>query len=214
MPIEQPTYPVHLLLAGRAVLVVGGGRVAAQKVRGLMAAEAVVTVVAPEVVEELVELDRGGSLSIEQRRYREGEASGYRYVVTATGIAEVDGAVFADAEAAGVWVNAADDPAHCTAILPAVARHGPLTVTVSTSGQSPALATWMRRQFEAELGDGYLALLEVLVEARDRLRRAGVATEGLNWQEALDSGMLELVRSGHLAEARERLQACLSSSSD
>ena len=51
--------------------------------------------------------------------------------------------------------------------------------------------------------------LELLEERRTALREDGVATEGLNWQEVLDSGMLDLVRAGRVAEARERLQACL-----
>ncbi len=213
MPVDGSTYPVHLLLAGRPVLVVGGGRVATQKVQGLLAADAAVTVVAPRVGDDLEALAAAGALALERRHYRPGEVAGYRYAVTATGIPDVDGAVFADAEVAGVWVNAADDPAHCSVILPAVARRGPITLTASTGGRSPALATWLRRRFEVELDEAYVDLLDLLATERERLRAAGRATEGLNWQGALDSGMLELVRSGHLAAARERLQACLSSSS-
>jgi siroheme synthase (precorrin-2 oxidase/ferrochelatase) len=89
-----------------------------------------------------------------------------------------------------------------------------LLVTFSTGGHSPALATWLRRRFSAEIGPEYLTVLEMLAEQRARLQRDGVPTEGLDWQAALDSGMLDLIREGHLAEAKERLEACLSSSSD
>ena len=87
-------------------------------------------------------------------------------------------------------------------------------VTVSTGGHSPALASWLRDQLGEELGPEYEILVGLLAERREALRSEGIPTEGMSWQDALDSGMLDLVRAGRVAEARERLQACLSSSSD
>jgi len=208
--IDDVLFPVHLRLAGRSCLVVGGGRVATRKARGLLECGAVVTVVAPEIS---AELDGLPGVRCERRRYRSGEVSGHRLVVAATGDADVDGEVFRDGERAGVWVNAADDPDHCSAVLPAVTRQGPIIATFSTSGRSPALASWLRRRYERELGPEHVVLLELLAGERDRLQREGRSTEGLDWQRALDSGRLELVREGNLAEAKERLEACLSSSS-
>jgi len=213
MPVDAPAYPVNLILRGRRVLVVGGGRVAAQKVRGLLDADATVHVVATEVRTELEALVDDPRLSWDVRPYRSGEVSEYRLVVTATGDPEVDGAVFADAEAADVWVNSADDPEHCTFTLPARVRRGPLLVAISTGGHSPALATWLRRRFEEELGPEYETLLGLLAEERRAVKAEGLSSEDLDWQRALDSGMLELIRAGRVTEAKERLQACLSSSS-
>ena len=62
--------------------------------------------------------------------------------------------VYADAEAAGVWANSADDLAHCWFVLPAVHRDGAVTVSVSTGGLSPALASWLRTRVASECGDG------------------------------------------------------------
>ena len=112
-----------------------------------------------------------------------------------------------------MWVNAADDPALCSFTLPSVVRRGPLLVTVATGGHSPALATWLRARLEKELGPEYEVLLQLLSEARDRLRGEGSSTEDFDWQTALDSDMLELIRTGQVQQARERLEACLSSSS-
>ena len=153
-------------------------------------------------------------MAIERRRYERGEAARYRLVVTATGDPAVDGAVYDDAEAAGVWINAADDPAHCSFTVPARIRRGPLLVTFATGGQSPALAAWLRERFEDEFGPEYEELLTLLADARADLVAQGESTERPGWKRALDSGMLEMIREGHLAEAKERLQACLSSSSD
>jgi precorrin-2 dehydrogenase/sirohydrochlorin ferrochelatase len=121
--------------------------------------------------------------------------------------------VFEDGEAAGVWVNAADDPENCSFMLPSRIRRGPLLVTFATGGASPAIASWLRRRYTDEFGPEYEVLIELLADARAELRARGISTEGPGWQQALDSGMLELIREGDLAEAKERLQACLSSSS-
>jgi precorrin-2 dehydrogenase / sirohydrochlorin ferrochelatase len=83
-----------------------------------------------------------------------------------------------------------------------VVRRGSLSVAVATDGRSPALASWLRRRLEAELGPEYDELLRLLTSERDALRSAGIATEGLPWQEALDAGMLDLVRQGRVEEAR------------
>lgn len=210
MPVDGDQYPANLILRGRSVLVVGGGKVAAGKVEGLLAGGAdTVTVVAPEVVDEI----RALPVTIEEREYRSPEAADHRLVVTATDDPEVNRQVFLDADAAGVWVNSADDPAHCTFTMPARVRRGPLLVTIATGGHSPALASWLRRRFEAEFGPEYDDLLELLSVERERLRSEGRSTEGLPWQDALDSGLLELLRSKRTAEALELLRSCLSSSS-
>ncbi len=205
-----PGYPVNLVVAGRDCLVVGGGPIAARKARGLVECGARVTVVAPELSPEIEALP---GVSVQRRPYRSGEVAEYRLAITATGDPDVDGAVFREGEEHGVWVNSADDPDHCSFTLPALVRQGALLATFSTSGQSPALASWLRRQYGDQLGPEHEVLLDLLVEQRDLLRREGRPTEGLDWQPALDSGMLDLIREGHLAEAKERLQACLSSSS-
>jgi precorrin-2 dehydrogenase/sirohydrochlorin ferrochelatase len=204
MPVEGSQYPVNLVLRGRRCLVVGGGNVATGKVRGLLAGGATeVHVVAPAVSAELAALS---GVTTEVRPYRAGEAAGYQLVVTATDDPEVNRQVFLDGEAAGTWVNSADDPANCSFTLPAVVRKGPIMVTAATGGHSPALATWLRRHVEGQLDDAWVTLAEVLAEHRGALRAAGVATEGLSWQDVLDSGMLELVRAGRLDEARHLLR--------
>lgn len=198
------SYPVNLVVEGKPVLVVGGGRVATGKVRRLVESGAQVTVVAPEISDEIASMP----VTLERRPYADGEVAGYRLAVTATGT-PVDAQVFAEGEAAGVWVNSADDPAHCSFTLPAVARRGAISVAVSTDGTSPAMASWLRARFEDELGPEYEVLLGILREQREALRSDGTPTEGLAWREALDSGLLDLVRQGRIVEARERLQACL-----
>jgi precorrin-2 dehydrogenase/sirohydrochlorin ferrochelatase len=207
MPFAEPLYPVNLSLAGRRCLVVGGGPVALSKARELVVCRAVVDVVAPEILEDFASLD---GVICHKRPYETGEVVGYRLVITATSDPAVNRQVFLEGEEAGIWVNSADDPANCAFALPARVRQGPLLVTFSTSGSSPALSTWLRRRYGPEFGPEYAVLVEILTDYRARLQAEGTSTEGLDWQGALDSGMLELIREGRLAEAKERLQACLS----
>ena len=196
-----PFYPVSLDVSGRACLVVGGGTVAAHKAGTLLGCGAEVTVIASsfsEAMEALVP-----SLHAAERRpYRQGDASSFRLVITATGIPDVDGAVYTDAEAAGIWTNSADDVAHCSFILPAVHRDGAVTVSVSTGGLSPALASWLRTRIAAEAGDGLGTLAQLLGDARANLKRAGRRSDAVDWARLLDGPLPELVRSGDLDNAR------------
>ena len=200
-------YPVSLDVRGRPVLVVGGGTVAARKASGLLECGATVTVVAPDIGPAMDEL--AALLSIERRAYASGEAAGYRLVLTATGRPEVDAAVARDAEAAGVWVNSADDRDNCTFILPSVHRDGAVSVAVSTGGTSPALASWLRRQVAHDLGEGLGPLAELLGLARQRVQSAGVSTETIDWPALLDGPFPALVAAGRMAEARALLEAAI-----
>ena len=149
MPVDEPLYPINLRLQGRRCLVVGGGTVALSKVLGLLEAGADVTVVAPEINDEIASLE---GVVVQRRTYRHGDLDGYRIAIAATGDLEVNRAVFLEGEATGVWVNAADDPENCTFTLPGRIRRGPLLVTFATGGNSPALASWLRRRYTDEFG--------------------------------------------------------------
>lgn len=213
MPVASPLYPVGLVVAGRRCLVVGGGSVAARKIAGLLACGAAVTVVAPEAHTAIGILARDGTLAaiagppldVQLRPYRPGEAAGYRLVITATGDPEVDELVHRDAEAAGVWVNCADDAGNCTFVLPAVHRDGAVTVAVATGGASPALARWLRTQVATALGPGIAILAELLDGARRRLHDHGASTEAIDWQAVLEGQLPALVRSGRIDDARRLL---------
>ena len=198
---RPPFYPVSLDVSGRSCLVVGGGRVAARKARALLDCGADVTVIAPSLSGEMDAIIPSLK-ALERRPYARGDASGFGLVVTATGLPEVDGAVYADADAAGVWVNSADDRAHSSFILPAVHRDGAVTISVSTGGLSPALASWLRTRLAAQCGDGLGTLAQLLGDARARLTRAGVRSGAVDWAKLLDGPLPELVRSGDMDNAR------------
>ncbi len=223
---RAPRYPVSLDLVGAACLVVGGGPVAARKVRGLLDAGAAVTLVALDVGPEVGALrtsggdpgpqggeTRVGSLSVETRPYRAGEAAGYRLVVAATGVPAVDAGVVADALDGGVLVNLASGRAPGTVELPAVHRAGPITLTVSTGGTSPALARWLRDRAAAALGPEIATLAALVGEARTSLQATGRTDGSVAWNQAIDR-VAPLVAEGRIEEARALLARFLGTDPD
>ena len=211
MPVDAVIYPVSLILQGRRCLVVGGGTVAERKVKGLLAAGAKVHVISPELCGELRSLVADRAITHEERPYHKGDVAGYRLVVAATGDPAINRSVYEDGETAGIWVNAADDTDSCSFYLPAVARQGVVTVAVSTAGCSPALASWLRSELAGRLPPELAEFAEFLAEARAELKAAGRSTEDVDWRPVLDWYMIDLIRKGLRAEAKERLEACLSS---
>jgi siroheme synthase-like protein len=207
-------YPVNLLVDGRRCLVVGGGRIAARKVEALLDAGAHVHVIAPELGEEIREWRDAGRLTADERAFAPDDLDGVWLATAATSDGAVNRAVFEVGQARKVWVNAADDPEHCSFTLVSVVRQGDLVLTVGTGGRSPALAAWLKDRLTAEFGPEYAVACELLSEAREALRATGRSSESPDWRRALDSGMVDLIRAGRTAEAKELLEACLSSSSD
>jgi siroheme synthase-like protein len=193
-------------MAGRRCLVVGGGPVAERKVAGLLEAGARLTVVSPAVTARLADWARAERIRLIGREYAASDLVGHSVVFVATDDGRVNADVARDARAAGVLVNAADDPAHCDFILPAVLRRGELTVAVSTGGASPALARTVRDELDAYLDrEDYAALARVAADARRTLRDRGMRAPWERWREALGGEVRELVRADSLDAARERL---------
>lgn len=159
----EALFPVFLKLAGRRVLVVGGGPVAAGKIAGLEAAGADITVVAPGIVDEI----RRSGVRIEQRPFEERDLDDVWYVVAAA-TPDVNAAVARAAEERRLFVNAVDDPPNATAYLGGVVRRGDATVAVSTGGRSPALAGLLREGIDALLPE--TAVVDRWLEEGDALK--------------------------------------------
>jgi precorrin-2 dehydrogenase/sirohydrochlorin ferrochelatase len=164
--LETPFYIACLKLTNRRCLVVGGGGIGLEKAEGLLACDASVTVVAPEICEPLHGLVEEGSVTWERRPYRADDLEGAFMVIAATNDSEVNIGVYDDAERRAMLVNVVDVPPLCNFILPAVVRTGPLAIAISTAGASPALAKRMKSQIAEEYGEPYARLAVLLNEVR------------------------------------------------
>jgi precorrin-2 dehydrogenase/sirohydrochlorin ferrochelatase len=165
--LETPLYIACLKLKDRRCLVIGGGDIGLEKVEGLLACDGDVTLIAPEAHPALQEHAAEGSIRWERRAY-EGAADleGAILAIAATDRSEVNIAVYEDAEARSMLVNVVDVPPLCNFIMPAIVRNGAVSIAISTSGASPALAKRLKREIADEFGEPYARLAELLNDIR------------------------------------------------
>src|SRR6185437_2787176 len=169
-------FPIFLKLTARPCTVIGAGKLAESKIESLLTANARVTVIAPQANDRITALADAGEIALHLREYKNGDLASQFLAVAATDNPAVNRAVFAEAEASGVLINAVDDPPFCDFYFPSVVRRGDLQIAISTAGHSPALAQQLRKEINALLpldaGD-WLAEL-------GNLRREVLAAEPLN----------------------------------
>ncbi|MEE1929104.1 uroporphyrinogen-III C-methyltransferase [Streptomyces sp. TRM 70351] len=168
---DTPAYPVGLRLAGRRVVVLGGGTVAQRRLPALVAAGADIELVAPAATPSVEAMAEAGELRWQRRAYRDGDLAGAWYALIATSDAAANAAASAEAEARRVWCVRSDDAEAATAWTPATGRSEGVTVAVLT-GRDPRRSAAVRDAVVAGLRDG------TLVAPQHRARTAGVALVG------------------------------------
>ena len=189
-------YPAFLKLGGRRVVLVGAGPVAASKLRGLLAAGADVTVVAPEWVDELA----AANVTRVEREFRPSDLDG-AWLAVAAATPAVNREVARAAEARCVFVNAVDDPPNASLYLGGVVRRAGVTFAVSTDGRAPALAGLLREGLDAVLPAGELERwLSEAARMRERWRAGKVPMEARR-PELLDALVRLYARDGNAAGA-------------
>jgi siroheme synthase-like protein len=197
-------FPINLNLVGRPVLVVGGGRIAYRKVQQILAAGGEVTVLAPEILSDF------NDLPVQQiaRAYTKGDVAAFRLVITATGNIDVDQEIYAECEELGIWVNSADDPQRCSFTLPAAFRRGPVMITVSTGGASPALASFLRSELEQLVGPEFAEVAASLAAERAQFHANGVSTEDVDWKPIIREALQQAaVECPHLMQSLTPVEA-------
>ena len=166
-------FPINLDIFGRLCIVVGGGNVAERKVRGLLACSGRVKVISPDLTDGLTAIKNAGEFVWEDRAYQEGDLKDAFLVIAATDDPDVQDRVFCETEKGNTLLNVADVPDRCNFILPAVVQRGDLSISVSTSGKSPALAKRLREEFESRIGPEYEILLNLMGELRQAVLAGG-----------------------------------------
>jgi siroheme synthase-like protein len=209
--LDTPFYIACLRLSGRRCLVVGGGDVGLEKVEGLLACDADVTLVAPDAHPELAALADEGSIRWERREYGSPDLEGCLIAIAATNDTDVNIRVFEDAERRSMLVNVVDVPPLCNFILPAIVRTGPLAVAISTAGASPALAKRMKREIAELFGEPYADLAILLNDVRG-WAKATLPTyqDRKEFFEGIVNGEpdpIELLRGGDVQAVRDLIEA-------
>jgi precorrin-2 dehydrogenase len=209
--LETPFYIACLRLTSRRCVVIGGGDVGLEKVEGLLACDAEITLVAPEAHPELVRLADEGSIRWEQREYQAADLEGCLIAIAATSDTDVNIRVFDDAERRSMLVNVVDVPPLCNFILPAIVRTGPLAIAISTAGASPALAKRMKREVSDLFGEAYADLAVLLNDARGWAKATLPTYQDRKvFFESIVNGdpdPIELLRAGDVQAVRDLIDA-------
>ncbi|MEE8413832.1 MAG: bifunctional precorrin-2 dehydrogenase/sirohydrochlorin ferrochelatase [Dehalococcoidales bacterium] len=199
---ENIYYPVSLNIRGRKCIVVGGGQVALRKVIVLLEHGANVEVISPELCPELVSLSEKGEILARTRAYREGDMKGAFVAIIATDNSEINRKIAGEAREKAVLSNVVDDAEYCDFIAPSYLRRGGISIAISTSGESPALARKIRTRLEKEFGEEYARLSSLIGRIRAEARDQNIKVSSDGWQEAIDLDLLlELLRNGQEEEA-------------
>lgn len=204
-------YPIHLDVKNRNCLVVGGGAVGNRKVNTLLMCGAGVTVVSLDPTPQLKKLAAERSIILRERAYRSADLKGMFLVIGATDDEKLNRQISKDAEQIGILCNIADRPEACNFILPSIVQRGDLVITISTSGQSPALAKHIRRKMEAQFGGEYADFLLLMGAIRKKLLSQTHEPEAHKalFNQLIDSNLIELLRTGQKREVNLVLQRIL-----
>jgi len=200
----SPYYPISLNIQGRKCLVVGGGQVALRKVKTLLEHNANVEVVSPILCPELNQLATDGAIRTIKRDYKPEDLHHAFISIVATDNVKTNERVVSEARRRGILVNVVDDPKNSDFIVPSYLKRGDVTVAVSTSARSPALARKIRSELEKNFKVEYEHLAVIADEVRSELKQQGITASSDAWQEVLSSNsLMELLKQGKNREAKE-----------
>ncbi len=204
-------YPIVVNLAGKTVVVVGGGTVATRRIESLLVQGATVTVVAPETSPVVAQWASSGHIAHIDRGYAADDINGAFMVHAATDSREVNATVTAEANARGILVCCADDPAAGSFSTPATIERGTLLIALMTGGESPSLTAVLRERLETQFGPEY----DLWVQLFGRLREAVQLIAGSEHRKAKvrtilsDPTIESLILAGQLDEAEMAARQCI-----
>ncbi len=199
-------YPISLNIRGRKCTVVGGGQVALRKVQVSLEHGADVKVISPDLCPELVSLAGNKEIAALTREYRAGDLKDAFVAIVATDSSKINQQIATEAHEHKVLVNVVDDAGNSDFIAPSSLRRGGISIAISTSGESPALARKIRTILEKEFGDEYGRLASLIGRVRAEAKEQNIRVSGDGWQEALDlEVLLELLKAGEEEKAETTL---------
>lgn len=168
---RYPYYPIFIDIEDRDVLVVGGGAVCTRKAETMLRYGARVTIVAPEVTDEISRWSDERRVTVRRKRYEESDLEGVSIVIASTDDAAVNTQIAADCRRRRIPVNVVDVTPLCEFIVPAIVEQGSIQVAISTAGKSPALARRLKEELQQFLGPEYAEVNELLGSLREEAKR-------------------------------------------
>ena len=189
-------------IKGKHCVVIGGGNVAERKVLSLLDAGAKVLVISPKLTPALKRLAVKKTIEYRHKTYEQGDLKGFFLAYSATNDPGTNKSVFNEAKKQGILLNVVDVPELCNFIVPSVVDRGDLSIAISTSGRSPAMAKKIRQQLEKEFGWEYAVFLEIMGKVRDKILTISSESDKNKkvFESIVNSPMLEWIRQGKKKE--------------
>lgn len=204
--------PIFINITNRHCVVIGGGDVATRKVATLLKANAAVCLISPTICEELFVLAQTQKINYIQASYSAAQQlQGACLVIAATDDYAVNTAVSNDAQALNIPVNVVDSPALCTFTMASIVDRSPIVIAISSEGNAPVLARYIRTKIETMLPAGYGRIAAIAGEFREQVKAKFATTQArrIFWEGVLQGPIVERILSGQDAAARLALDAAL-----
>tara|TARA_R110002074_G_scaffold114782_1_gene245395 strand:- start:22754 stop:24133 length:1380 start_codon:yes stop_codon:yes gene_type:complete len=208
--------PLFHRLTEKKCLIIGGGSVATRKARLLMEANAKVTVIAPELDEELSQLAYENKIDYIERSYKPGDTISYALVICATNEPKINAQVSKDAQQNNIPVNIVDQPELCSFIFPAIIDRSPITIAVSSAGVAPVLSRMLRAKLETLLPHNLGNLAGLAAKFRQAVKDHFVNAEQrrIFWESIFEGQVADLCYQGQDKKAEVALQERLNQTGD
>ncbi len=198
--LKNRLYPAFLVLEGKLCVVIGGGHVARRKVHALLAAGARVVVVSIELHTDLQNLLANGLIDYIHARYAAEHLTGANLIFAATNDHDVNLQVVYDAHERGLWVNVADNPENSDFYVPATIYRQDLTLAISTGGEAPIFARYVRELLEQFLSAAFGQTLEMIAQARPLILAEAKERQAQLWTSLLALHLEKVIETqGHTA---------------
>jgi precorrin-2 dehydrogenase/sirohydrochlorin ferrochelatase len=198
-----PYYPIFLDVEDRDVVIIGGGNVCARKAETMLRYGARVTIVSPELTEEIEQWARDGAVKIKRKPYDAADLDGATIVIASTDDQRVNEQIAADCRARRIPVNVVDVTPLCEFIVPAIVESGSIQIAVSTGGKSPALARTLKEDLQRMVGTEYAEVNDLLGSLRDAAKKVlPTDTDRKRFFDGIIAkGLLQMLREGRRDEA-------------
>ncbi len=202
-------YPIYLTrLHEKKTVLVGGNHEAERKIAELLEVRARLTVISPDLTDDLRAWAEEGRFEWVPRRYKEGDLEDAFLAIVAEFEGDTNERVYREAGQRGILVNVMDDIPHANFSFGSLVKRGPLTISVSTSGAAPTLAVRLRQRFEKEFGDEYDLFLTLMQKLRDPMKKHYSDFDRRKdiWYQLVDSDVLDLIRKNQTEQALQKMR--------
>lgn len=208
--------PIFINITNRRCVVIGGGDVAARKVTMLLKANAAVTLYSPALCHELSGMVHEKKVAHISASFESSQLEGACLVIAATDDETVNTSVSVAAKARNIPVNVVDAPDLCTFTMASIVERSPIVIAISSEGNAPVLARYIRTKIESMLPSGYGRIAEIAGEFREKVKAkfATIQQRRIFWEGVLQGPIVERILSGQDAAARKAIDDALSDKTD